>query len=325
MRQMLMKTNLRFSPSQNALALFLAGTAMFAATGAAPGATAVPGLLTNGTAQDPIVQVDPQMANPLDSLLAGYAPPPAGALPIRGEDGRTVVYAPPQTQPFPQTPSRYWGLVYNSDPADLKKFRDANAKLGEPKEGEERVVFLGDSITEGWARYFPTNFPGKTNYIGRGISSETTLQMLVRFRPDVVNLKPKVVVILAGVNDIAGNTGAVPDQAIHDNFKSMADIARANNIKVVLISTLPATRMFWQPSVNPTQRVVDLARWQEEFAAQNGLYFVDAHAAMKDENNGMPSKYSGDSVHPNAAGYALLAQLVQVQIDKALKGQPPAR
>ena len=318
-----MKTNLPLSPCRIALALCLAVAAMFAAASTTRGAVAVLNLLTNGTAQDPVVPLDPQMANPLDSLLAGYAPPPAGALPIKADDGRTVAYAPPQSQPFPQTPSRYWGLVYNSDPADLKKYRDSNAKLGAPKEDEERVVFLGDSITEGWARYFPTNFPGKTNCIGRGISSETTLQMLVRFRPDVVNLKPKVVVILAGVNDIAGNTGAVPDEAIHDNFMSMADIARANNIKVVLISTLPATRMFWQPSVNPTQRVVDLVRWQKEFAAQIGLYFVDAHTAMKDDNNGLPGKYSGDSVHPNAAGYALLAQLTQVQIDKALKGLPP--
>ncbi len=319
-----MKTTLRSSSLLIALALLLAGATAFAAAGGIGGGTATPNLLTNGTALDPIVPVDPQMANPLDSLLAGYAPPPAGALPIRADDGRTVVYAPPQTQPFPQTPSRYWGLAYNSDPADLKKYRDANAKLGAPKDGEDRVVFLGDSITEGWARYFTNNFPGKTNYIGRGISSETTLQMLVRFRPDVVNLKPKVVVILAGVNDIAGNTGAVPDDAIHDNFMSMADIARANNIKVVLISTLPATRMFWQPTVNPTQRVVDLVRWQKQFAAQNSLYFVDAHTAMKDDNNGMPAKYSGDSVHPNAAGYALLAQLTQVEIDKALKGQPPS-
>jgi lysophospholipase L1-like esterase len=93
----------------------------------------------------------------------------------------------------------------------------------------------------------------------------------------------------------------------------------------VLISTLPATRLFWQPNVNPTQRVVELVKWQKEFAEKNRLYFVDAHTAMKDENNGMPTKYSGDTVHPNAAGYALMSQLVQVQIDKALKGEAPGR
>jgi len=300
----------------------VSATVVAGAGGGAGGARG--GLLPNGTAQDPVVPVDPQMADPLDAILAGYAPPPLGALPIRAADGRTVAYAPPQTQPFAETPSRYWALVYNSDPADLKKFREANAKLGDPKPGEQRVVFLGDSITEGWARYFSTNFPGKDSYIGRGISSETTLQMLVRFRPDVVNLQPKVVVIMAGVNDIAGNTGAVPDETIHDNFKSMFDLAKANNIKVVLISTLPATRLFWQPNVNPTQRVVDLVKWQKDIAAKNGLYFVDAHSKMKDENNGMAAGFSTDTVHPNAQGYALLAGLVQPVIDKALKGEPPA-
>jgi acyl-CoA thioesterase I len=251
-------------------------------------------------------------------LAAGAGTPPATA--TRGDRGRAAVSTAPATQFVPQNPT-----VYNSDPADLKKYRDANARLGAPKPGEDRVIFFGDSITEFWQSSFNTNFPGKSNYIGRGISAETTLQMLVRFRPDVVNLKPKVVVILAGVNDIAGNTGAVPDETIHDNFMSLFDIAKVNNIKVVLISTLPATRMFWQPGLNPIPRIVDLVKWQKQYAADHGLYFVDAFSALKDENNGMPTKYSDDTLHPNAAGYAVIAPLAQVQIEKALKGEPPSR
>ena len=257
-------------------------------------------------------------------------PPPPGALPIRPAGGSRggLLYAPPSTSPAPnnQPGNAYWSLAIQQDPNDLKVYREANAKLGPPKEGEQRVIFLGDSITENWgprgdmSRYYP----GKPNYIGRGYTSETTQHMLVRFRPDVLNLKPKVVVLMAGVNDIAGNSGAVPDETIHDNFISMFDLAKANNVKVVLVSVLPATRFFWQPGIVPQERIVTLNKWLKEYAVKNGLYYVDAHAQFKDENNGMKAGMSSDTVHPNAAGYTLLSQLVGVEIEKALKGEAPS-
>jgi lysophospholipase L1-like esterase len=256
-------------------------------------------------------------------------PPPPGALPIRPPGGSRggLLYAPPSTSPAPnnQPGNAYWSLAIQQDPNDLKVYRDADAKLGPPKPGEERVVFLGDSITENWgprgdmSRYFP----GKPNYIGRGYTSETTQHMLVRFRPDVLNLKPKVVVIMAGVNDIAGNSGAVPDETIHDNFISMFELAKVNNVKVVVVSVLPATRFFWQPGIQPQERIVELNKWLKDYAAKNGLYYVDAHSQFKDENNGMKPGMSGDTVHPNAAGYTLLSQLAEVEIEKALKGEAP--
>ncbi|HEY4328791.1 MAG TPA: GDSL-type esterase/lipase family protein [Phycisphaerae bacterium] len=260
-----------------------------------------------------------------DAALA----PPAGALPIKSGDGRGgLAYAPASTSPAPGgvQANAYWSLAIQSDPADLKVYREANAKLGPPKAGEDRVIFLGDSITENWgpkgnmSRYFPD----KPNYIGRGYTSETTLQMLVRFRPDVLNLQPKVVVIMAGVNDIAGNTGAVPDETIHDNFISMFDLAKANDVKVVLISTLPATRFFWQPGLKPSERIVTLNTWLKDYAGKHGIYYVDAHSAMKDANNGMPTTLSSDTVHPNPAGYTMLSKMTEEFIEKALKGEPPA-
>jgi len=225
---------------------------------------------------------------------------------------------PPATASATQ-PQSYWSLVRTSDPADLAVYRDANAKLPPPAAGEERVVFLGDSITENWQRTFPQNYPNRPNYIGRGRTSETTFQMLIRFRPDIVNLHPKVVVIMAGVNDVAGNTGAETDEQIHDNFVSMFDIARANGIKVILVSTLPATNFFWQPGIDgASQRVKKLVGWEKEYAASHGLFFVDAFDTFKDEKDGMPATYSSDTVHPNALGYQLLSGMVEAQIQNAL-------
>lgn len=223
-------------------------------------------------------------------------------------------------------PQSYWSLVLNTDPADLQVYRDANAKMAPPAPGESRVVFVGDSITENWQRTFNQNYPNKPNYIGRGRTSETTFQMLIRFRPDVVNLGAKVVVLMAGVNDVAGNTGAETDDQIHENFESIFDIAKANNIKVVLVSTLPATNFFWQPGIQGvSQRVKKLVGWEKEYAAAHGLYYVNAFDKFKDENDGMPRTYSADTVHPNAQGYQILSGMVEEQIEKALKGDPPTQ
>jgi len=173
-----------------------------------------------------------------------------------------------------------------NDWASLSRFRDSNAVLPAPRADENRVVFMGNSITEGWARYFPTEFPGKP-YVNRGISGQTTPQMLVRFRPDVVALKPKVVVILAGTNDIAGNTGPSTVEMIEDNLAGMTEIANANGIRVVLCSVLPVFDYPWKPGLQPAPKIVALNTWMRHFADSTGNVYVDYHSAMRDDRNGM--------------------------------------
>jgi len=211
-----------------------------------------------------------------------------------------------------------WKQALDTDPADLKRYRDANAKTAPPAPGENRVVFMGDSITDAWARYFPASFPDKP-YIGRGISAETTQQMLIRFRPDVIALKPKAVVILAGTNDIAGNTSRSTQEMIQDNLISMVDLAETNKIKVVLVSVLPAYEYWWQPGMEPAEKIVALNRWIKDFAAKRGLMYVDCHTPLSDEWHGLRKEYSPDGVHPNAAGYAVMAPLVEAGIEEALR------
>src|SRR6478672_4805531 len=152
-----------------------------------------------------------------------------------------------------------------NDWPDLHKYQEANAKLPPPMKNENRVVFMGNSITEGWAPHFATMFPGKP-YIGRGISGQTTPQMLVRFRQDVVALKPKVVVILAGTNDIAGNTGPSTLEMIENNFKSMVEIAKANHIHVVISSVLPVYDYPWKPGLQPAPKIIALNAWLRKYA-----------------------------------------------------------
>ena len=218
----------------------------------------------------------------------------------------------------PQAQNNRWKLALETDPADLKVYREANAKLPPPAPGENRVVFLGDSITAGWGRNFSTLFPGKP-YIGRGISSETTQQMLIRFRPDVIDLHPKVVVMLAGTNDIAGNTGRSTQKMIEDNIASMIDLAQANGIRVVLVSVLPAYDYWWQPGMQPAEKIAALNDWMKDYAARRGVVYVDCHTPMSDQKHAMKKEYSPDGVHPNAAGYALMGPLVEAGIAQALK------
>src|SRR5262249_38403159 len=154
-------------------------------------------------------------------------------------------------------------------------------------------------------KQFATYFPGKSNYIGRGISSESTQQMLVRFRPDVIKIGAKVVVLQAGAGDIAGNTGDTPDSYIHDNFKAILDLAKVNNIKVLRISPPPADYLFWRPTLKPSQRIADLVAWEKDYAAKNGAYFVDAYTPLKDDKGGLSSKFTADAFHPNADGMKL--------------------
>ena len=202
----------------------------------------------------------------------------------------------------------------------LARYRDANAALGAPKAGEQRVVFMGNSITEGFAPHFATLFPGKP-YVGRGISGQTSPQMLVRFRQDVVALRPAVVVINAGVNDIAGNTGPSTLEMIEDNIASMTEIARANGIRVVLASVLPAYDFPWKRGVEPASKIVALNAWLRDYAGRVGAVYLDYHTAMKDARDGLPNTLSADGVHPNEAGYRVMAPLAEQAIAEALKGR----
>jgi lysophospholipase L1-like esterase len=226
----------------------------------------------------------------------------------------------PPPAPAPQAQADKWKLALETDPADLKRYREANAKLAPPAPGENRVVFMGDSITAGWGRSFDTLFPGKP-YIGRGISSETTQQMLIRFRPDVIALQPKVVVILAGTNDIAGNTGRSTQEMIQDNISSMIDLAQVNHIRVVLLSVLPAYDYPWQPGMQPAEKIVALNAWMKNYASRRGVVYVDCHTPMSDEKHAMKKELSRDGVHPNAEGFALMSPLVEAGIAQALKQQ----
>ncbi len=205
-----------------------------------------------------------------------------------------------------------------TDWAGLARYRAENAALPAPAPNERRVVFYGNSITEGWARLFAAQFPGRP-YVGRGISGQTTPQLLVRFRQDVVALKPAVVVILAGTNDVAGNTGPSTLAMIEDNLASMTEIARANGIRVVLCSVLPVFDYPWRRGLEPAPTIVALNRWIRDHAASHGAVYVDYHGAMADARQGLRAELSGDGVHPNEAGYRVMAPLVERGIAEALR------
>lgn len=204
-----------------------------------------------------------------------------------------------------------------TDWPNLARYAAANAALPAPARGERRVVFMGNSITEGWARHFAEDFPGKP-YVGRGISGQTTPQMLVRFRQDVVALRPAVVVILAGTNDIAGNTGPSTLEMIQDNIASMADIARANGIRVVLCSVLPVSDYPWKRGLEPGPKIVALNRWIRDYAARHGAQYADFHGAMADSALGLPKSLATDGVHPTREGYRTMAPIVERAIGAAL-------
>jgi acetyl esterase/lipase/lysophospholipase L1-like esterase len=183
---------------------------------------------------------------------------------------------------------------------------------------EKRVVFMGNSITIGW-RFIDSAFFARRPYINRGISGQTTPQMLLRFRPDVIDLKPAVVVILAGTNDIAGNTGPETLETIMGNIASMAELAKAHKIKVVLSSILPAFDYPWRPGLHPAEKIVTLNSMIKEYAAKNGCVYLDYFSAMADERKGLPASLSPDGVHPNLAGYKIMEPLVEKAIKEALK------
>jgi lysophospholipase L1-like esterase len=225
-----------------------------------------------------------------------------------------------QTQPTPaqQEEQRRREERVRNDWANLTRYAAENKALLPLKEGEKRVVFMGNSITEGWKRADSAFFAGRP-YFDRGISGQTTPQMLVRFRPDVIELKPAVVVILAGINDIAQNTGPMTLEQTFGNIVSMAELAKANGIRVVLCSVLPAFDFPWRPGLDPAEKVVKLNAMLKDYAAKNRLVYVDYFSAMADERNGLKAELTYDGVHPTLAGYQVMAPLVEKGIAAAVK------
>ena len=204
---------------------------------------------------------------------------------------------------------------------NLGRYRADNAKVAPPAPGEERVVFMGDSITDGWGRRYGKFFPGKP-YINRGISGQTTPQMLIRFRPDVIALKPKAVVILAGTNDIAGNTGPETLENIEDNLASMTELAQANGIKVVLSSVMPTCDYIQKQSDRrPNSKIIELNKWMKDYAAAHHAIYLDYFAPMLDDEGALKKDLTYDGLHPNDGGYDVMMPLAQKAVDQALSGR----
>jgi lysophospholipase L1-like esterase len=206
--------------------------------------------------------------------------------------------------------------AHGQDWPNLKKYADQNSKLQPPAAGENRVVFMGNSIEEFWKITDSSYF--KPSYIDRGISGQTTPQMLLRFREDVINLKPAVVVILAGINDIGENTGPNKLENVFGNIVSMVQLAQAAHIRVVMSSVLPANHLFWRPSIDPTEKVGQLNQMIKDYATQNDIVYLDFYSAMVDDKKGLPLTLSADGVHPNLAGYKVMEPLTDKAIQDAL-------
>ncbi len=210
--------------------------------------------------------------------------------------------------------------VFTDDYGQLARYRDANSTLGPPAAGENRVVFFGDSITDIW--HLDQYFPGKP-YVNRGIGGQTTSQMLVRFRQDVIDLHPKVVVILAGTNDIAGNTGKITNDDIAANLASLADLARANGIHLIYSSVLPVhnytdkSKDFF--AQRPMDRILALNGWLKDYSAKNNIIYLDYVPALVDDKGLLKKELADDGLHPNAAGYKLMAPMAEAAIEKGLK------
>ena len=200
---------------------------------------------------------------------------------------------------------------------NFKEFQEANARLPQVKQNEKRVVFMGNSITIGWLQTHPDFFNNKP-YVNRGISGQTTPQMLVRFRADVVDLDAAAVILLAGTNDIAGNTGPVTLEMILDNIKSMTEIAQANDIKVILCSVLPAFDYPWRPGLAPNVKIPKLNKMIKRYAEESGAYYLDYFTALEDGNNGMIKEYTTDGVHLTLEGYQVMEPLVENALQKVL-------
>jgi lysophospholipase L1-like esterase len=212
------------------------------------------------------------------------------------------------------------GKVKAQDWPNLNRYQNENAALKPVESGQKRIVFMGDSITEFWSTVNPEYFSGKP-YVNRGISGQTTPQMLLRFRADVIALHPAAVVILAGINDIAGNTGPMTIEMIRDNIFSMIELAKANHIKVILCSVLPAYDFPWKPNQEPIGKIKALNEILQNYAVANDIVYVDYYSAMVDERKGLKADYSNDGVHPNKTGYQVMTPLADKAITLALKSK----
>ncbi|MCI7286730.1 MAG: SGNH/GDSL hydrolase family protein [Parabacteroides sp.] len=200
------------------------------------------------------------------------------------------------------------------DWANFGRYKEANAAVQQPV----KAVFMGNSITDGWPAADPDFFT-KNGYVGRGIGGQVSAQMLMRFRQDVINLKPQAVVILAGTNDLAHNDYAVTPEQTFDNVVSMVQLAQANGIKVILCSTLPAYQFGWRPELKPAEDIKAFNKKVKAYADAHDILYVDYHSAMKDERDGLPEKYSKDGVHPTLEGYKVMEKLVQEALQKVVK------
>ena len=203
--------------------------------------------------------------------------------------------------------------VMKNDWANLKKYDSENKELSTTPTSK-RIVFMGDSITEFW-KVNDSSFFDKSN-INRGISGQTTPQMVLRFPQDVISLKPEVVIILAGINDIAENTGPISNEGILENIIAMSELAKANNIKVILCSVLPANRFNWNPKISPANRVIELNKMIQSFADKNKIIYVDYFSQMVDDENGLQKQYGEDGVHPNKEGYLVMKLIVNEAIER---------
>jgi lysophospholipase L1-like esterase len=247
------------------------------------------------------------------ALRAQQATPPQ----LQERGGAAVAHQDtvPALNDYQRSQMEAWAMDF----ADLHRYRTANSELGKPVSGEHRVVFFGDSITDKWS--LNQSFPGK-NYINRGISGQTTSQMLVRFRQDVIDLDPDVVVILAGTNDIAGNTGPISIPDIEGNLTSMAELARAHDIALVFSSVMPvnnytpASQRFFAD--RPPSEILRLNDWIKAYCASTNCYYLDYFSAMVDGSGLLKRELSQDGLHPSDAGYKIMAPLAQSAIDKTM-------
>src|SRR5579863_8601983 len=216
--------------------------------------------------------------------------------------------------------------IYTDDFGELKRYREADAAVAPPTARENRVVFIGDSITDYWK--LGDYFPGKP-YINRGIDGQTTPQMLVRFRQDVIDLHPKVLVVLAGTNDVAGVTGPVRNEDIEANYASMAELARLHQIRVVFASLLPVNNYTEDAkesfALRPRERLLALNGWLKDYCAQHGLVYLDYASALTDDKGMLKRELSDDGLHPNDAGYKIMVPLAEKAIAKALASNPQMR
>lgn len=210
-------------------------------------------------------------------------------------------------------------LIPNDDWANLKRYRKANKELKAPSKKENRVVFMGNSITQNWTRDHSVFFESNPSFVNRGISGQTSSQMLLRFRPDVIELNPKAVVISAGTNDIAENRGPISIERIAGNIFSMAELAKKHGIKVVLASVLPASSYSWSPSIEPADKIIQLNTLLIKYAKDHNIVYLDYYTPMVNANKGLKEELGRDTVHPNAKGYEVMEPLVKKAITKALK------